>query len=124
MTHALTRFGRHCRDLRLARDKTMGDQADVLRCEINYISSVETGRLLPTEQYLRALRSWLNLSAQEYTELLKRTRASVIQFPTSKHVAKNSSSMRLFRKISRMNPGEIRNIRKKQPDEAKTDGRP
>jgi transcriptional regulator with XRE-family HTH domain len=99
---------------------TMGDQADALGCSITYISSIETGRLSPSEEYLQKFSHWLDLSPQEHRALLGRTRNNVISFP--KFITNNSASMRLFRKISKMNPCDIRKF-KKRDYEVADDGR-
>ncbi len=117
MANALTRFGNHCRDLRIVGSFSMGDQAQALDCEVHYISAIETGKIAPPTEYLEKLRGWLKLNDGQYEVLLKRTKFSVVDighhFSTSNH----STSMRLFRKISKMDPTQIRKFREKIDDE-------
>jgi transcriptional regulator with XRE-family HTH domain len=120
MTNALTRFGQRCRDLRTSRNRTMGDQADAFICSTYFISSIETGRQQPSDEYIQNFRVWLHLTDREHNDLVGRLRSNVVKFP--KFTTTNSASMRLFRKISKMNPGEIRKFRKISY-EAKDDGR-
>jgi hypothetical protein len=88
----------------------MGDQATALACSIPQISAIETGRLAPTADYLRKLSDWLQLDSGECRVLLSRTTGNVIPFP--KIITNNSASMRLFRKISKMAPSDIRKFSK------------
>jgi hypothetical protein len=120
MTNALTRFGQRCRDLRTSRNRTMGEQSDYMACPTYVISSIETGRQHPSDEYIDSFRAWLHLTDREHSDLVVRLRSNIVKFP--KFTTTNSASMRLFRKISRMNPGEIRKFRKIN-DEAKDDGR-
>jgi hypothetical protein len=122
MTNALTRFGQHCRHLRSSQDKTMGDQAEAFGCAIHFISSIETGKVPLPENYVERFRDWLNLSADQYRDLVKRRHNNVINLQIVRFTRDNSKSMRLFRKISKMSPGQIRNFRKKPQGEAKDDG--
>jgi hypothetical protein len=122
MANALTRFGQYCRDLRSVHHKTMGDQADALGHDISYISLIETGAQTPSQSYVDQFQNWLKLDGRQAADLRRRTRASIIQFPSTKYVSKNSRSLRLCRKISEMNPSEIRNFRKKDDNGAKDDG--
>jgi transcriptional regulator with XRE-family HTH domain len=110
MTSALSRFGQHCRNLRMSRTLTMGEQADALACTIPHISAVETGRLAPSEEYLDKFSDWLQLDSGERRILLSRTNSNVIPLP--KFITNNSASMRLFRKISKMAPCDIREFSK------------
>jgi hypothetical protein len=121
MASALTRFGQICRDIRIKHGKSMGDQAEALACEVHYISSIETGKVAPPPRYIEGLKSWLNLDHHEYLELMKRGQGNVIPFPARHMGGNNSTSMRLFRKISRMDPTSIRSFREKLADEAKDD---
>ena len=121
MASALTRFGGLCRDLRSSRNKTMREQSEATGYEVTYISAIEAGGQRPTEEYVESFRNWLNLGEREAAEISKR-RSSVVAFPSVKHVAKNSASIRLFRKISKMQPDEIRKMTKRRESEANDDG--
>jgi hypothetical protein len=100
----------------------MGDQADAFGCAIHFISSIETGRMAPPEKYVERFRDWLSLSGDQYRDLIKRTHGNVIDLQHLKFTRNNSKSMRLFRKISKMKPGQIRSFRRKPQREAKDDG--
>jgi hypothetical protein len=102
---------------------TMGDQADALRTEPHEISAIETGKAPLPPGYSQKLINWLQLSEQEQRELLRKIESNVVAFPRNTTGGDRTSAMRLFRKISKMNPNEIRNFSKKPPPEAKNDGR-
>ena len=123
MACALTRFGQHCRDLRSLRGLTMGDQAEALDTEPHEISAIETGKSPIPAGYLHNVISWLNLNEQEQRDLFKRVESNVVALRRHTGGGDKTSAMRLFRKISKMNPNEIRDFRKKPPPEAKNDGR-
>jgi transcriptional regulator with XRE-family HTH domain len=118
MACALTRFGQHCRELRSRRGMTIGDQADAFGAEPHEISSVETGRSPLPPQYSQKLADWLRLNDQERMELLKKVESNVVAFRRNTSSGDKTSAMRLFRKISKMKPGEIRRFSKKPPPEA------
>jgi hypothetical protein len=122
MASALTRFGQHCRELRSHRQMTLGDQADALGCQPCEISSIEMGHSPLPPHYARRLVDWLRLNEQEQRELLKRIESNVVAFPRSTASGDKTSSMRLFRKISKMRPNEIRSFGKKTPPETAKDG--
>lgn len=115
MANALTKFGQRCRDLRSRYNKSIGDQADAFACQPHEISAVETGKTLAPDLYAQKFVDWLGLNDQEKRDLLKRIDSNVISFPGPKGGGDKSTSMRLFRKISKMNPSEIRGIKKKPP---------
>jgi hypothetical protein len=99
----------------------MCEQAQATGYEVTYISAVEAGGQRPTDEYVESFRNWLGLGEREVTELNKRISA-VVTFPGVKHVTKNSASIRLFRKISKMQPDEIRKMAKRRASEANDDG--
>ena len=121
MASALTRFGHYCRELRTTNSKDMGAQAEALGCAVHYISSIETGRIAPPSDYVEKLGKWLRLDHRQVDELIKRTRSNVIEFRNRGSVSNNSSSMRLFRRISKMDSNQIRKFRRKIDDEASDD---
>ena len=125
MTSALTRFGEHCRDLRRLHGKNMLDQAAALGLPVHQISSIETGEIIPKDDYLRKLADWLSLNEREQQELRKRVQAknNIISFPGKTAVAEKTTTMRLFRKISKMKPREIRRFRSKFAGEAENECR-
>jgi transcriptional regulator with XRE-family HTH domain len=121
MASALSRFGHHCRGLRTSCGKDMGAQAEALGCEVHEISSIETGRIAPSGEYLEKFRRWLNLNDRQFDELKKRAHNNVIDFRTRGSVTNNSTAMRLFRRISKMRSNQIRRYRKKIDDEVHDD---
>ena len=121
MANTLSRFGQYCRDLRSSRRFTMGDQAEALNCPIHLISSIETGNSPLPPDYLNRFKQWLQLSESEHADLLKRAPGIVLNFCNRGSKSNRSTSMRLFRKVSRMPPEQIRSFRKKLPVEAKDD---
>jgi transcriptional regulator with XRE-family HTH domain len=123
MASALTRFGQHCRGLRSHRGMTLGDQAEALGCEPSEISSIEMGVSPLPANYSQRLVDWLNLNESEQRDLLKKVETNVVAFPRRTSTGGDkTSSMRLFRKISRMRPNEIRSFGKPPPPENKNDG--
>lgn len=118
MASALTRLGQHCRELRSQRGLTIGDQADALGSEPYEISEIETGKASPPSLYFQKFGNWLRLTDQEYRELLRKVESNVIAFRRDQPGGARTTSMKLFRKISKMNPSEIRGFRKKPPPEA------
>lgn len=121
MTCALTTFGRHCRELRSTNNQTMGDQAKAFGCEVHYISSIETGRIAPSTEYLDKIRIWLRLDVKEFAALKRRAKPNIINLAPIFSTSNNSSSMRLFRKISQLNPNQIRKFRAKIEGEIEDD---
>jgi transcriptional regulator with XRE-family HTH domain len=122
MASALTKFGHLCRELRSVNNRTMGDQAEEMGIDVAFISAIETGGKTPMKDYVERFGNWLNLNQTDRRALQKRTEAAVLSFPPSKYITKNSSSVRLFRKISKMAPTQIRNFRKQGLGENKDDG--
>jgi transcriptional regulator with XRE-family HTH domain len=121
MTTVLSRFGRRCRDLRSAKNLTMGDQAKHMRCPVHEISSIECGQRTPSDDYLKSFRELVGLDEDEYRDLKKKIRSNVIELNRVKALGNNSRSMRLFRKISQMNPDEIRDFKKPPEYEVRND---
>jgi hypothetical protein len=110
MSSTLTRFGRRCREARSKSGKCMAEQADVFNCPVSAISDVETGKVIPTTEYVEKFSNWLRLCNQDKNELLIRIprSANVIEFPI--RAPDGSKSIRLFRKVSKMTPQQIRKI--------------
>jgi transcriptional regulator with XRE-family HTH domain len=122
MTTVLSRFGQRCRDLRLAKGLTMGDQAKQIGCSVNEISSIECGSRTPPDTYLENFRRWMKLDDEEFRDLKRKIRSNVVELNRVKTLGEGGRSMRLFRKISRMNPDQIRAF-KKPPDSGARDDR-
>jgi hypothetical protein len=61
------------------------------------------------------------LDEDEYRDLKKKIRSNVIELNRVKALGNNSRSMRLFRKISQMNPDEIRDFKKPPEYEVRND---
>jgi hypothetical protein len=114
MANALTKFGQRCRDSRGLHGKSIGDQADAFGYQPFEISEIETGKKAIPPDFAKKFVDWLGLTAVEGQDLVRRIDNNVIAFPHPKG-GNNSKSMRLFRKISKMNPNEIRGIKKKLP---------
>jgi transcriptional regulator with XRE-family HTH domain len=108
MTTVLSRFGQRCRELRLAQGMTMGDQAKQIGCSVNEISSIECGSRTPSDNYLQTFRDWMKLDDDEFRDLKRKIRSNVIELNRIKTLGEKGRSMRLFRKISKMNPDQIR----------------
>lgn len=123
MSHALTRFGLLCRDLRSSRRLSMADQAIALHCSVHFISAIETGKITACNDYVNKLANWLHLNEKEYNSLKKRSKASVINLQEQFSKSNQSTSMRLFRKVSKMDPSQIRNLRRKITGEERNDRR-
>ena len=100
MTSVLSRFGQRCRNLRVARDLTMGDQARHIGCSVNEISLIECGSRLPSEEYLAGFRTLMNLDDDDFRDLKKRIRSNVVELSRVKSLGEGGRTMRLFRKIS------------------------
>jgi len=97
---------------------TIGDQADAFGFQPCEISEIETGKVAAPPHYSRKLIDWLCLSDQEQRELLKKLETNVVVLPRNVSGGDKTSAMRLFRKISKMHPNQIRSFGKKPPPEA------
>jgi transcriptional regulator with XRE-family HTH domain len=123
MTTVLSRFGQRCRDLRADKGLTMGDQAKVIGCSVSDISTIECGSRTPPDDYLDSFRNWMKLDEDEFRDLKRRIRSNVIELNRIKTLGEKGRSMRLFRKISKMNPDQIRAFNKPPDDSgARNDG--
>jgi hypothetical protein len=101
----------------------MGDQAKAFGCEVHLISAIEMGKAAPTAEYIDKFRLWLNLNDSQYKSLLRRSKNNVIELHQRFSGTDQSSSMRLFRKISNMKPAQIRKLGGKIRGEAADDRR-
>ena len=122
MSSVLSRFGTHCRALRASKNLTMGDQALFMNLSVHEISAVECGIRTPSEGYLETFRDWLKLDDDELTDLKKKVRSNIVEMTRVKSTGKTGRSIRLFRKISNMNPAQIRDFKKPPESEAKDGG--
>jgi hypothetical protein len=123
MACALTRFGLLCRELRNLKNRSMGDQAKALQCEVHYISAIETGKIVPPSEYVDKFGRWLKLNKTQYESLKKRSKPNIIDMRQRFSTSNQSNSMRLFRKVSKMGPNQIRDFRTKMQGEAENDRR-
>ncbi|TPM54377.1 helix-turn-helix transcriptional regulator [Mesorhizobium sp. B2-2-4] len=108
---ALTAFGSACREIRMARKLRMIDQAKEFNCSPSFISAVETGVKQVPEGYVEKFGNWLNLDliTKKHLQALADARINVIRFtPINKERA--ALARRLFRKINKMSPDEIRKL--------------
>jgi transcriptional regulator with XRE-family HTH domain len=123
MACALTRFGLLCRELRGLQNRSMGDQAKALDCDVHYVSAIETGKIAPPDEYIEKIGHWLNLNHSQCETLKKRNKANIIDLRPRFSTSNQSNSMRLFRKVSKMGPSQIRDFRTKMQGEAENDRR-
>jgi hypothetical protein len=94
---------------------TIGDQADVFGTEPHEISAIETGKSPAPLHYSQKLIDWLCLDEQEQRDLLRKAESNVVALPRSTAGGNKTNAMKLFRKISKMHPNEIRGFGKKKP---------
>jgi transcriptional regulator with XRE-family HTH domain len=90
----------------------MLEQAEALKIPTSVISSIETGERLPDFQYLSGFAKWLDLPVRQQADLQKivERRDNVILFPRSKP-NQSSTTVRFFRKLSKMGPNQIRKLK-------------
>jgi transcriptional regulator with XRE-family HTH domain len=122
MSTVLSRFGKRCRTLRTSKNLTMGDQAKHMGRSVHEISAIECGIRTPSESYVESFRQWMSLDDDEFADLKRKIRSNVVELTRVKSTGINGRSVRLFRKISNMNPAEIRDF-KKPPESEARDGR-
>ncbi len=106
MSSALTRFGILSRAIRSSHDRSMGEQAEALGCAVHSISDIETGKTSPSDEYIESFCRWLDLPKSQLDALKKRSKSNVVNLKGGSF-SNNSSSMRLFRKISKMDSTQI-----------------
>jgi hypothetical protein len=100
----------------------MGDQAHFMDVSVHEISAIECGIRTPADHYLESFRRWLNLDDGDYIDLKRKIRSNVVELTRPKSTGINGRSIRLFRKISNMNPAQIRDFKKTPESEAKDGG--
>jgi transcriptional regulator with XRE-family HTH domain len=123
MSSVLSRFGARCRAFRTSRHLTMGDQANFMGLSVHEVSAVECGLRTPTEQYVECFQKWTGLDSGELADLKKTIRSNVVELARVKSAGNQGRSIRLFRKISNMNPDQIRDFKKRPGSEVKDGGR-
>ena len=79
---SLTPFGIKCRELRLNAERRVIEHADALSIEPAAITDYETGRKVPSEEYVLRTAYWLRVPTTELEKLLSRIPAEnrIIQF--------------------------------------------
>src|ERR1700688_1031446 len=122
MSTVLSRFGKRCRTLRASKNLTMGDQAKHMGSSVHEISAIECGIRTPSEAYVESFRRWMNLDDEEFVDRKRKIRSNVVELTRVKSTGNNGRSVRLFRKISNMNPSEIRDFKKPPGSEARDGG--
>ena len=122
MNTVLSRFGARCRALRASKNLTMGDQAEFMSLSVHEISAIECGLRVPSEHYVEHFRQWMSLDDGEFTDLKRKIRSNVIELTRAKSTGNRGRSIRLFRKISNMNPAQIRDFKKPPGSEARDGG--
>jgi hypothetical protein len=100
----------------------MGQQAADLGCAVHHVSDIETGRIPATEEYIEAFSRWLNLEESQRVSLRRRNKINVTVLRNGS-TGNQSNSMRLFRKISKMDSNQIRGFRIKMQGEAENERR-
>jgi hypothetical protein len=91
----------------------MGQQAAALGYPIHHISGVETGKTAPSEEYISTFALWLGLGETEIEALRRRAKSNLVSLHSAAALSNNSNSMRLFRKVSKMDSRQIRAFRTK-----------
>lgn len=112
---ALSQFGLKCREVRAARGKSLAEQAVGMQLLPSDISRVETGELVPNEDYINRLGAWLKLDALELSKfrVFARDKNNVVQFRPSRA---HQESRKLFRKAHQLTPDQIRSLRPPSQD--------
>jgi hypothetical protein len=90
----------------------MIDQAKFFNCSPSFISAIETGDKHVPEGYVDKFCLWLSMSpsTKKQLQMLADIRTpNVIRF-TPLNKEKAAAARRLFRKINKMTPAQIRNL--------------
>ena len=111
MSNALTAFGQISRALRNRNNIRLSDQADLMGLTVYEISRIERGIVQPDLQYAKKVSRALKADIISEQNLYKclRKNPKVVPFPAQK-------TTRLFRKINKLSPTQIRYIRNGQSD--------
>jgi hypothetical protein len=116
---SLTPFGLKCREHRMRYQRSLGEQAAFLRMKTSMLSEIEIGARPVPQGMPERIGRWLDLPVLDIS-LLKRlsTANSNVVYLDKKHRA----SRKLFRKINRLSPAEIRQLKPERYQEAVDDG--
>jgi transcriptional regulator with XRE-family HTH domain len=110
--NALNHFGQLARQLRAAKGLTMADQAERLNCSPSQISELETGNTRPSIQFVKQFADWIGADLLEEQSLVKAVTivGNVVALDS---VRKSKSQKRLYRRLNKLSPSEIRAFRSK-----------
>jgi len=72
----LTAFGKEVRKLRIDGGVSLMDFADAMGCSASFVSSVDTGRRNPPEEYVNQVVKYFKLDRKRATELHKLAHAT------------------------------------------------
>jgi transcriptional regulator with XRE-family HTH domain len=101
---ALTPFGLKCRELRLGADRRVIEHADALSITAAEITDYETGREVPSEEYIRATAYWLKIRPEDLEVLLRRRSrpGQVVKFTESeeRELKKSRKTLRKVNSLS------------------------
>lgn len=111
MYNGLVSFGEISKSYRLAKGSRLFDQAEALNMKPSEISAYETGEKIPPQSYIDKLATWLALDFKQKAILLRSIRSVVIDISIERK--KREGAMKLYRRIHKMKPSEIRGIRPK-----------
>jgi hypothetical protein len=115
----LTPFGLKCREHRIRLQKSLGEQATFLGIKTSELSEIETGNRPVPNEIPDRLGFWLGLHALEVSVLRQLATANAnVVYLNKKH----RESRKLFRKINRLSPAEIRQLGQERYKEAIDDG--
>jgi hypothetical protein len=116
MGNSLSGFGIECRHIRTNRGVKMIDQAKQFGCSPSFISAVETGDKPVPDGYVEKFCEWMRIdtATKKQLEILAEARTNVIRF-TPVNREKAVIARRLFRKINKMTPDEIRKLEASLP---------
>jgi len=105
---ALSPFGFKCRELRLAADRRLVEQAVFLGLEPATINDFETGQAMPDENYINKVAFWLRAKPADLEVLLNRRAkdCKIVNFSVSE---RNSlkKSRKILNKIANLSPAII-----------------
>ena len=112
MSNGLVSFGQLSKSYRIAKKVRIADQAEALNVKSYEISAYETGEKIPPQSYVDKLAAWLSLDFRQKALLLRSIRSAVV-IDLKAEKKKREETVRLFRRIHKMTPSEIRGIRPK-----------
>jgi transcriptional regulator with XRE-family HTH domain len=116
---SLTPFGMKCREYRMRSQRSLGEQATYLRVSPSDLSEIETGARPVPQGLPESIGQWLELPPLDVTLLVRLSTAdSNVVYLDERH----RKSRKLFRKINRLSPAQIRQLRQSNFQEAVDDG--